>query len=53
MNVISQLGQMGVISRTENDEVFSGEVITIVDTPAAVNVKVLDPGQILLGKLND
>jgi hypothetical protein len=51
--VLEELEQLGVIIRTENDEVFSGEKITIVDTPVMISVKVLDPGQILLGKHHD
>jgi hypothetical protein len=53
MNVIKELALLGMITRTESDDAFSGEKITLVDTPVMVNVKVLDPGQILLGKLVD
>jgi hypothetical protein len=34
-------------------EEASDDRLTIIDTPVIINVKVIDPGQILLGKLHD
>jgi len=53
MQVLYELSSLGLICRTENEETFSGEKLTVVDTPVMISVKVLDPGQILLGKLQD
>ena len=44
INVIKELEILGVVSRTENDQVSTGDKLTIIDTPATINVKVLDPG---------
>lgn len=53
MQVLYELSSLGLICRTESEETFSGEKLTVVDTPVMISVKVLDPGQILLGKLQD
>ena len=53
MHVLSELTKAGLINKTENEDIFIADKITLVDTPAIINVKVLDPGQILLGKLSD
>jgi hypothetical protein len=44
------LAQLGLIVLAEE---ASDDTLTIMDTPVMINVKVIDPGQILLGKLYD
>jgi hypothetical protein len=53
MQILADLEALSIISRTESEEVFSGDKITIVDSPAMINVKVVDPGLIAMGKLLD
>ena len=53
MQVLYELSSLDMLIRTESEETFSGSKITVVDTPVMISVKVLDPGQILLGKLQD
>lgn len=53
MQILYELSSLDMLNRTESEEKFSGKKITVVDTPVMISVKVLDPGQILLGKLQD
>jgi hypothetical protein len=50
-HILSELAQLGMIVLAEESTVE--DKLTIIDTPVMINVKVIDPGQILLGKLHD
>lgn len=48
--MLNELATLGMIARADEP---TDDKLTVVDTPVVVNVKVLDPGQILLGKQQD
>jgi len=44
------MAQLGLIVLAD---VAIDDRLTIINTPVMINVKVIDPGQILLGKMHD